>query len=77
MTALALEIQKKANRLSAVERERLAERLLAPLESDKLTAVDEAWVEVAERRFSAWMRGRSKAGSASLALADIRKNLKR
>ena len=77
MTALALEIERKANRLSVVERERLAERLLAPLGAERLTAIDEAWVEEAERRYSAWKRGRTKASSAAQALADIRKDLKR
>jgi hypothetical protein len=77
MTALALEIERKASRLPEVERERLAERLLAPLDASRLTPVDEAWVEEAERRFTAWTRGGVHAVPAARALADIRRDLKR
>ena len=53
MTALASAIEKQARKLSAAERERLAERLLAQTEDEPLTVVDEAWVLEVERRFSA------------------------
>jgi hypothetical protein len=53
MTALTHEIEKKARRLTPAERERLAERLLAPLAKTRLTAVEEAWVAEAECRYAA------------------------
>ena len=77
MTTEALALEKKARKLPAVERERLAERLLAEMEDEPLTAVDKAWVAEAERRFSAWKRRGTKAVAATKALADIRKELRR
>jgi putative addiction module component (TIGR02574 family) len=76
MTTQALAIEKQARKLPAEERERLAERLLAQMEDEPLTAVDEAWVAEAERRFSAWKRKRTKALTATKAVADIRKELR-
>jgi putative addiction module component (TIGR02574 family) len=75
MTALTLEIEKKARRLPPAERERLAERLLAPLAKARLTAVDEAWISEAECRYAAWKRGQRKAIPAAKAIAGIRKEL--
>jgi putative addiction module component (TIGR02574 family) len=77
MSALTSEIEKKARRLPATERERLAERLLAPLAKTRLTAVEEAWVAEAERRYVAWKRGQCKAVPATRAIAGIRKELNR
>jgi putative addiction module component (TIGR02574 family) len=77
MTALTSEIEKKARRLPPAERERLAERLLAPLAKTRLTAVEEAWVAEAERRYAAWKRGQCKAVPAARAIAGIRKELNR
>ena len=77
MTALASEIEKKARQLPAVERERLAVRLVAPLAKARLTAVEEAWVAEAERRYAAWKRGQCKTVSAARAVARIRKELTR
>jgi hypothetical protein len=77
MTARTLEIERKARRLPAAERERLAERLLAPLAKTRLTAVEEAWVAEAECRYAAWKRGQRKAVPAARAIAGIRKELNR
>jgi len=77
MTARTLEIARQAQRLPAVERERLAERLLAPLANRRLSKIDEAWVAEAERRYRAWKRGRRKAIPAAEALATIREELTR
>ena len=77
MTALALEIEKKANKLPLIERERLAERLLARLRLTRLTVVEDAWVVEAERRFDAWKRGQTKARPAASVVAQVRKELKR
>jgi putative addiction module component (TIGR02574 family) len=77
MTVRALELAKQARKLPAIERERLAERLLAPLARRRLTKVDEAWVAEAERRYRAWKRGRSKAVPSARAIAAIREELDR
>jgi hypothetical protein len=77
MTALASAIEKQARKLSAAERERLAERLLAQMEDEPLTAVEEAWVLEAERRFSAWKRKKTKPIPAAKAIDDIRRALRR
>jgi len=77
MTARALALEKQARRLSATERERLAERLLVEMQDEPLTAVDEAWVAEAEKRFTAWKRRGAKTVSAAKALQAIRKDLGR
>jgi Putative addiction module component len=77
MTARALALEKQARRLPAAERERLAERLLVEMQDEPLTAVDEAWVAEAEKRFSDWKRRGAKTVSASKALQTIRKELGR
>jgi len=77
MTARALELEEQARKLPAIERERLAERLLAPLARRRLTKVDAAWVEEAERRYRAWKRGRCKAVPTTRAIAAIREELDR
>ena len=77
MTARALALEKQARTLPATERERLAERLLVEMTGEPLTAVDEAWVAEAEKRFAAWKRKGTKTVSATKALRDIRKELLR
>jgi hypothetical protein len=76
MTELIREIEKKAKQLSVEERELLAERLLATVSDAPLTEIEEIWVEQAERRYSAWKAGRTKAIEAERALADIRGELR-
>jgi len=75
MTARALALEKQARRLPATERERLAERLLVQMKHEPLTAVDEAWVTEAEKRFETWKRKATKTVSARKALREIRKEL--
>ncbi len=77
MTARALALEKQARKLPAAERERLAERLLVQVTHEPLTAVDEAWIAEAERRFAAWKRKATKTVSARTVLRDIRKELLR
>ncbi|MFZ2448146.1 MAG: addiction module protein [Syntrophobacteraceae bacterium] len=77
MTKLVREIEKKAGRLSAEERELLAERLLATVSGAPQTDVDEVWVEEAERRYSEWKAGRTKVVAAEQALTAIREELRR
>lgn len=76
MTARALALEKQAQRLPATERERLAERLLVQIKHEPLTAVDEAWVAEAEKRFGVGKRKASQAVSADKVLREIRKELR-
>jgi len=76
MTTLMAELVRKAKRLSAGERERLAGELIAETESAPLTAVDEAWIAEAEARYDVWKAGRSEAVDATEALDAVRKELR-
>jgi len=77
MTSVTLEIEKKARRLPAVERERLAERLLSPLARARLTAVEAAWIVEAECRFAAWKHDKRRGIPATKVIAGIRRALSR
>lgn len=77
MSALVEKLERQAEKLSARERERLAQRLLAGLGAEPLTEVDEAWVREAERRYRLWKRDRTRARPAEKALAQLRKELGR
>ncbi|MDP3091985.1 MAG: addiction module protein [Nitrospira sp.] len=77
MTARAVALEKQARKLPATERERLAERLLVQMKHEPLTAVDEAWIAEAEKRFAAWKRKATKAVVARTALCEIREELRR
>lgn len=77
MTARALALEKQARKLPVTERERLAERLLVQMKHEPLTAVDEAWIAEAEKRFAAWKRKTAKTIAARTALCEIREELRR
>ena len=70
-------IEREAARLSAEEKELLAERLMHGLGSAPLTEVEESWVKEAERRFAAYRRGQRKIISAATAFKRMRKGLGR
>ena len=76
MTARALALEKQARKLPATERERLAERLLVQMKDEPLTAVDEAWIAEAEKRFAAWKRAVTKTVAARIELREIRMELR-
>ena len=57
MSRTLREIEHDATHLPAKDREVLAGRLIQSLKHEPLTAVEEAWVKEAERRFSAWHKG--------------------
>jgi hypothetical protein len=59
MSSKLLDIEREAVRLPEKDREVLAERLMRSLKRTPLTRIEEAWVQEAERRFSAWRRGGS------------------
>ena len=75
MTALMQQIEKAARRLSAREKEVLAERLLSRARKARLTEVDEAWIAEAEGRYRAWKAGQTRAIPVARALTRIRKEL--
>lgn len=77
MTARAAAIEKQARKLSATERERLAERLLVQVTEEQLTVADQAWIDEAEKRFSAWKQKKTKPLAARRALNQIRRDLLR
>lgn len=58
MSPKLLEIEREAIRLPVKDREALAERLMRSVKHQPLTQVEEVWVKEAERRFSAWRRGK-------------------
>ena len=76
MTTLMAELVRKAKRLSAGDRERLAGELIAETESAPPTAVDEAWIAEAEAHYDAWKSGRTQAVDAKEALGAVRKELR-
>lgn len=75
MNQQLLDIESKAKKLSVKERELLAGRLLAPLAGAKLSQVEAAWVEEAERRFSSYQKGERKGIPAEKVFRQIRKKL--
>lgn len=75
MSPKLLEIERKAIRLPANDREVLAGRLIRSLKHASTTEIEEEWVKEAERRFSAWRRGEREGLSASRAFKQIRKDL--
>jgi len=58
MSRKLLDIEREAIRLPVKDLEALAERLMRSVKRQPLTQVEEAWVKEAERRFSAWRRGK-------------------
>ena len=74
MSQKLLEIERKAVRLPVKEREALAERLIQSLDDLPLTQVEVAWVNEAERRFSAWRRGERESVPIARAFKQIRKD---
>ena len=57
------EIEKEAQKLSAAERERLAQNLFESVHRKELTEVDEAWLAVAEERMNAYRAGQDQGMS--------------
>ena len=70
MSKALLKIEREAIRLPVKDREALAERLMRSVKQEPLTQVEEAWVEEAERRFSAWRRGRERGVPVERALLE-------
>jgi hypothetical protein len=77
MSQRLLEVEKQALRLSPADREALAGRLMQSVDDAPLTDVDEAWLEVAERRYAAFLRGARKGTPAATAIASARRAIRR
>lgn len=75
MSKALLKIEREAVRLPVKDRELLAERLMRSVRREPLSQVEEAWVEEAERRFSAWRRGTRAGVPVERAFKQIRKDL--
>ena len=58
MSPVLKELERKALELSPQEREELADNILRSLDGAPLTAVDEAWVAEAERRYNVFQVGK-------------------
>ena len=74
MTPLA-EIEGKALTLPAEERERLAGTLLHSLTDEVLSEIDNAWLDVAERRYAAYKAGKRKGIPGDQVFKEIREEL--
>ena len=60
MAALLEELEKKAQELPVNEREVLANHILHSIHGQELTPLENEWLEVSEKRFSALMNGSDK-----------------
>ena len=74
MSQKLLEIERTAGRLPVKEREALADRRIQSLDDLPMTQVEVAWVNEAERRFSAWRRGERESVPIARAFKQIRKD---
>ena len=76
MTQLLEKIENEAWRLPREEREQLVLDLVAGLDDRPLTAIDQAWIEEAERRFEELASGQVEGIAADAALAEMRRDLR-
>jgi hypothetical protein len=60
MVALLEELEKKAQELPVNEREVLASHILHSIHGQELTAMENEWLQVSEKRFAALMDGSDK-----------------
>jgi putative addiction module component (TIGR02574 family) len=61
MARTLAEIEAEARQLSTTERARLVRRLIATLENEDRGAIEQAWLDEAERRLAAYRRGETAA----------------
>jgi putative addiction module component (TIGR02574 family) len=76
VTALLEKLERQAKQLSREERERLATDLMAGLEREPLSGIDQAWVAEAERRYDELISGRVQGIPADAAMREIREKLR-
>ena len=68
-------IEQAAMKLPAKSRGRLAAALLSTLDTDDPLELEKAWIEEADRRYSAYRSGRASAMPAKRAIAAVRAGL--
>ncbi len=68
------QLEAEVLKLPLHQRAQLAERLLSSLDED--SEIEQAWEDVAERRYQQYLAGEMETVSASEALAEIRAELK-
>ena len=81
MSLSVAELEAEAQHLSPPERAELAQRLFASLEDGDeapfdAAAVEQAWIEEAERRYQDYLEGKVKGIPAAEAIAEIRAHLR-
>ncbi len=75
MSAMFDELSSKAMTLSPIERARLADLMVESLDAAPLTEVDEAWINLAQRRAEEIRAGTAKTYSAEEILSEARRSL--
>jgi putative addiction module component (TIGR02574 family) len=75
MSHLADDIERQALQLAPEEREELAAHLMHSLDDAPLTAMDEAWVAEAERRFDNFKAGKTQGMPGDAVFSGIRREL--
>jgi len=76
MASPARQLESKALKLSPRERARLAERLIASLDSEADADAEAVWVREAERRLDELRTGRVKGRSAASVFRKARSSLR-
>jgi putative addiction module component (TIGR02574 family) len=75
MTALLERIEKEVRELTTDEKEILLADLVSSLDTVKLSDTDQAWIEVAERRYDELISGKVKGIPAHDFFKEIRREL--
>jgi putative addiction module component (TIGR02574 family) len=77
MSAIFDELSSKAMALSTLERARLADLMVESLDAAPLTDVDQAWINLAQRRADEIRAGTAKTYSAEEVLSEARRSIGR
>ena len=77
MSAIFDELSSKAMALSTLERARLADLMVESLDAAPLTDVDQAWIDLAQRRADEIRAGTAKTYSAEEVLSEARLSIGR
>ena len=77
MSAIFDELSSKAMSLPPLERARLADLMVESLDAALLTEVDQAWINLAQRRADEIRAGTAKTYSAEEVLSEARRSVVR
>lgn len=77
MSAIFDELSSKAMSQSSLERARLADLMVESLDAAPLTEVDQAWINLAQRRADEIRAGTAKTYSAEEVLSEARRSIGR